>query len=128
MGAHERADPGHAGRALRVWREVEAAPLVAGADRESDAYGRKNVALGDAIAYDKDEQDYIEWDSEILKDEPGRRIAWRSIGGESDNAGEVIFEPAPGGRGTMVTVLQEFRMGKLASAWETIVGAIRSRL
>ena len=30
--------------------------------------------------------------------------------------------PRPGGRGTMVTVLQEFRMGKLASLWETIVG------
>jgi uncharacterized membrane protein len=64
----------------------------------------------------------IEWDSEILADEPGKRIAWRSIGGDSDNAGEVIFEDAPGGRGTMVTVLQEFRMGKLASAWETFVG------
>ena len=64
----------------------------------------------------------IEWDSEILADEPGKRIAWHSIGGESDNAGEVIFEEAPGRRGTMVTVLQEFRMGKLASAWETFVG------
>ena len=64
----------------------------------------------------------VEWDSEILADEPGRRIAWRSIGGESENAGEVIFERSPGGRATMVTVLQEFRMGKLASTWETIVG------
>jgi uncharacterized membrane protein len=64
----------------------------------------------------------IEWDSEILADEPGTRIAWRSIGGESENAGEVIFEAAPAGRGTFVTVLQEFRMGKLASAWETMVG------
>ena len=64
----------------------------------------------------------MEWDSEILADEPGRRIAWRSIGGESENAGEVIFERSPGGRATMVTVLQEFRMAKLASAWETIVG------
>ena len=64
----------------------------------------------------------IEWDSEILADEPGRRIAWRSLGGDSANAGEVIFERSPGDRGTMVTVLQEFRMGKLTSAWETIVG------
>jgi uncharacterized membrane protein len=64
----------------------------------------------------------IEWDSEILADEPGQRIAWRSIGGDSENAGEVIFEEAPSGRGTMVTVLQEFRMGKLAAAWETVVG------
>src|SRR5882757_6314951 len=49
----------------------------------------------------------IEWDSEILADEPGKRIAWRSIGGDSDNAGEVIFDEGPGDRGTMVIVLQE---------------------
>jgi uncharacterized membrane protein len=64
----------------------------------------------------------IEWDSEILGDQPGKRIAWRSILGDSDNAGEVVFETMPGERGTMVIVLQEFRMGKLASAWETITG------
>jgi uncharacterized membrane protein len=64
----------------------------------------------------------IEWDSEILADEPGKRIAWRSIAGESSNAGEVIFDAAPGDRGTLVTVLQEFRLGKVANAWETIVG------
>jgi uncharacterized membrane protein len=63
----------------------------------------------------------IEWDSEILADEPGRRIAWRSVGGESENAGEVIFERSPGDRATTVIVLQEFRMGKLAKAWEAIV-------
>jgi uncharacterized membrane protein len=70
----------------------------------------------------KDNEKAIEWNSKVLKDEPGRRIAWRSIGGESENAGEVVFEPSPGARATMVTVLQEFRMGKLASAWETLVG------
>jgi uncharacterized membrane protein len=64
----------------------------------------------------------FEWDSEVLADEPGRRISWRSIGGDSDNAGEVIFESAPGGHGTMVTVLQEFKLGKFANAWETLVG------
>jgi len=64
----------------------------------------------------------LEWDSEIMADEPGKRIAWRSIGGNSQNAGEVVFEPAPGGRGTYVTILQEFRLSKLASAWETVRG------
>jgi uncharacterized membrane protein len=64
----------------------------------------------------------IEWDSEILADEPGKRITWRSIGGDYGNAGEVIFERAPGNRGTLVTVLQEFRIGKLAGMWETITG------
>lgn len=64
----------------------------------------------------------LSWDSEILADEPGKRIAWHSIGGDTDQAGEVIFEQAPGDRGTFVIVLIEFRMGKLASAWESIVG------
>jgi uncharacterized membrane protein len=64
----------------------------------------------------------IEWDSEILADEPGKRIAWRSVAGDSDNAGEVVFDTAAVGRGTLVTVLQEFRMGKLASLWETVIG------
>lgn len=64
----------------------------------------------------------LEWDSEVLADEPDHRIAWKSIGGDSDNAGEVIFDRAPGDRGTIVTVLQEFRMGKWTSAWETLVG------
>jgi uncharacterized membrane protein len=62
----------------------------------------------------------VEWDSEILADEPGKRIAWRSIAGDSNNAGEVVFDPAPGGRGTIVTVLQEFRQGKMATMAETI--------
>lgn len=64
----------------------------------------------------------IEWDSQVVADEPGARIAWQSIGGESENSGEVTFEEAPGGHGTVVTVLQEFRMGKLADAWETLRG------
>lgn len=59
----------------------------------------------------------MEWDSEILNDEPGKRIAWRSIEGDVDSAGEVVFETAPNGRGTVVTVLLEFRMGAVASAW-----------
>lgn len=65
----------------------------------------------------------IEWDSEVLADEPGKRIAWHSIEGELHNAGEVIFESLSGsGDTTMVIVLQEFRMGKITSAWETFVG------
>jgi uncharacterized membrane protein len=107
----------------RMWRDVEAAPLwqeqVERVTRTGETTSHWVMRLG---SKDKDKDKAIEWDSEILRDEPGRRIAWRSIGGDSDNAGEVVFEPSPGGRGTMVTVLQEFRMGKLASAWETIVG------
>jgi uncharacterized membrane protein len=100
-----------------MWRNVEAAP----AWQEQIT---RVVVTGERTSHWVMETDgkAIEWDSEVLADEPGKRIAWRSIGGDSDNAGEVIFDDAPGGRGTIVTVLQEFRMGKLASTWETFVG------
>jgi uncharacterized membrane protein len=100
-----------------LWRNVEAAP-------NWQEQITQVVSTGDKTSHWTMESGgkTIEWDSEVLADEPGKRIAWRSIGGESDNAGEVIFEDAPGDRGTIVTVLQEFRMGKLASAWETFVG------
>jgi uncharacterized membrane protein len=100
-----------------MWRDVEAAPAW-------QEQINRVVATGDRTSHwvMEFEGKTIEWDSEILADEPGKRIAWRSIAGESENAGEVIFEDAPCGRGTVVTVLQEFRMGKLVSAWETLVG------
>jgi uncharacterized membrane protein len=97
-----------------LWRSVERAPewqeQIVSVSTKGPTVSHWVMKSGDST---------IEWDSEVLADEPGRRIAWRSIGGESDNAGEVIFEAAPSGGGTIVTVLQEFRMGKLASAWET---------
>ena len=46
----------------------------------------------------------IEWDAEIVEDPPDERIAWRSLGGAVHHAGSVHFRPAPGGRGTEVTV------------------------
>jgi len=47
----------------------------------------------------------FEWDAEIVDDQPGKRIAWRSLeGSDIDNSGSVEFVPAPGGRGTLVKV------------------------
>jgi uncharacterized membrane protein len=64
----------------------------------------------------------VQWDAEILADEPGKRIAWHSTGGDIDEAGEVIFESAPGDRGTLVTVLMEFKLGFIESAMATVTG------
>jgi uncharacterized membrane protein len=100
-----------------LWRDVEAAPVW---QEQITRVARTGERTSHWVMESNGQT--IEWDSEVLADEPGKRIAWRSTGGESNNAGEVIFENAPGGRGVMVTVLQEFRMGKLASAWETVVG------
>jgi uncharacterized membrane protein len=100
-----------------LWRDVESAPKW----QEQITSVRQTSDVTSHWIMESDGEK-IEWDSEILADEPGRRIAWRSIAGDSSNAGEVIFDPAPGDRGTLVTVLQEFRIGKFANAWETIVG------
>jgi uncharacterized membrane protein len=108
-----------------LWNDIESAPLWQEQIVQVTKTGQATshwVMLSGSGDNDASHNKTIEWDSEILADEPGRRIAWRSISAESQNAGEVIFEPAPGGRGTVVTVLQEFRLGKLASLWETIVG------
>jgi uncharacterized membrane protein len=108
------ADPG---RLYKLWRYVENAPLwqeqITAVTRTGERTSHWVMGSGDKT---------IEWDSEILADEPARRIAWRSTGGDSENAGEVIFDAAPGDRGTIVTVLEMFRMGKFTSMWETFVG------
>ena len=100
-----------------LWRNVEAAPAWQEQLKEVSRTG-PNTARWVMLKGEKT----LTWDTEVLADEPGKRIAWRSIAGDIDTAGEVIFEAAPTGRGTMVTVLQEFKMGKLAIAWETLTG------
>jgi uncharacterized membrane protein len=47
----------------------------------------------------------ISWDAKIVDDRPGRVISWRSLADSPvDNSGWVRFEPATGGRGTVVRV------------------------
>ncbi|MFA9431879.1 SRPBCC family protein [Egicoccus sp. AB-alg2] len=51
----------------------------------------------------------VEWDAEIVQDVPGKVLAWKSLpGAQVPNAGIVRFAPAPGDRGTEVTVEFEF--------------------
>ena len=47
----------------------------------------------------------IEWDAEITDDIPGSRIAWQTLpGSDIAHVGNVVFEDAPGDRGTEVRV------------------------
>jgi uncharacterized membrane protein len=51
----------------------------------------------------------VEWDAEIYNEKENELIAWRSLeGSDVDNAGSVRFEPAPGGRGTVVRVTLKY--------------------
>src|SRR5262249_45772928 len=47
----------------------------------------------------------VEWDAEIIADEPNSRITWRSTqDADVPNTGTVHFRSAPGGRGTEIHV------------------------
>jgi uncharacterized membrane protein len=51
----------------------------------------------------------VEWDAEITEDRPNRLISWRSLeGSEVETSGTVRFEPAVGGRGTVVHVQLDY--------------------
>ena len=60
----------------------------------------------------------VDWDAEIIADEPDARIAWRSLpNADVDNAGYVTFTQGPGDRGTLVRVVLDYlppagRLGK----------------
>jgi len=52
----------------------------------------------------------ITWDAEIVKDEPGQLLAWRSLPGSTiDNAGKVEFRDALGHQGTEIKVVIIYR-------------------
>jgi uncharacterized membrane protein len=51
----------------------------------------------------------VEWDAEIIADEPNARIAWRAPpGGDVEHRGSIMFTKAPGDRGTKVRVVLEY--------------------
>jgi uncharacterized membrane protein len=66
----------------------------------------------------------IEWDSEITEDRPGQGLAWRSLpGSDVTHAGAVRFAPAPGNRGTHVTVTMHYRgAGQAGRALSQLLG------
>jgi uncharacterized membrane protein len=60
-----------------------------------------------------------EWDCEITEDRPGAALAWRTVNAaEVPNAGSVLFEAAPRGRGTIVRLSVHYRPvgGRLTAA------------
>ncbi len=67
----------------------------------------------------------VEWDAEIVNEEPGKMIAWRSLpGADVDSAGSVHFKPAPGGRGTEVHVSLSYQppAGQIGAAVAKLFG------
>ena len=51
----------------------------------------------------------VEWDADIVNDQPNKLIAWTSVeGADIENSGFVRFTPAPANRGTEVKVVIEY--------------------
>ena len=83
----------------RFWRNIENLPRFMDSLESVQALDERRfhwVAKGPATLV-------MEWDCEITEDRPGSALAWRTVNGATvPNAGSVIFEPAPQGRGTIV--------------------------
>jgi uncharacterized membrane protein len=67
----------------------------------------------------------VEWDAEIYTERHNELIGWRSLAGSQvDTAGSVHFRPAPGDRGTEVTVTLKYDppAGKVGAAIARLFG------
>jgi uncharacterized membrane protein len=67
----------------------------------------------------------VEWDAEIINDEPDKLIAWKSLADAAvANAGSVRFLPAPGDRGTELRITLDYLPpgGKIAAAVAKLFG------
>ena len=99
----------------RFWRNVENLPRFMASLESVQALDQRRfhwVAKGPAATT-------LEWDCEITEDRPGAALAWRTLNGaQVPNAGSVIFEPAPHGRGTIVRLSIHYSPigGQLTSA------------
>lgn len=89
----------------KLWRDVTNAPkfqeyvvsvVPKSETRSTWTFGNPEDPNGARLTYD----------SEIIEDVPNQRIAWRSVDAKFEENGEVTFQEAPGGRGTVV-ILRE---------------------
>jgi uncharacterized membrane protein len=68
----------------------------------------------------------LQWQSEIVEDQPNQFISWRtSEGSEVNHCGSVRFETAPAGRGTLVKVEMYYGLpgGRMAQQAAKLVSA-----
>jgi uncharacterized membrane protein len=68
----------------------------------------------------------VSWEAEIIEDQPGELISWRSVAGSTvDTAGSVRFEPSGNGSSTQVTVNLKYNppAGKAGAKLAKLLGA-----
>ena len=112
----------------KLWRKVELASrwqeYVISVEEKSATLS--HWVIGDPEADpDSSAGKRIEFDSEIVEDIPGKKIAWHSVTEGVTESGEVIFEPTENNRGTRVT-LQE-RVGVPGGSLGNAAAAVSKR-
>ena len=98
-----------------LWSEVEKFPLW---QEQVVSVTRTGAKTSHWVMGNPEDADgkRIEFDSELTEDVPGKTIAWRSTGGDVEQNGQVDFATRRDGRGTVVTLVQHFKIGKVANA------------
>jgi len=85
----------------RFWRDFSNLPRFM---RNVRSVEETDNARSHWVVGGPDDRTY-EWDAEIVRDDPGEAIAWRTVGdADVQHSGSVLFRPATGGRGTVVEV------------------------
>jgi uncharacterized membrane protein len=103
------------------WRRLENLPrFMRHLKRVTNNGGNRSHWVADCIAGQT-----VEWDAEIVNDQPPALIGWRSLPGSMvDTAGSVHFKPAEGNNGTDLHVELQYLppAGKLGAAFAKLMG------
>ena len=96
-------------RLYALWHDVESIPRW-----QEYVVSVKNLGGGKShwVMGNPEDKDgkRIEFDSQVERDDPGKRIGWKSVTEGVEQEGVVTFEPAENGRGTIVTLIQKQRV------------------
>lgn len=96
-----------------TWRDVERAPAYMSMVQEVHKTGEKSShwrAQGP-------QGQRLEWDIEIVREEPGRLIEWRVLSNPMlEDSGRIRFIAAPGGRGTIAILEVDFAHHRMLQA------------
>ena len=101
----------------KLWRDVTSAPkfqeYVISVEPKTPT--RSTWTFGDP---EDPKGKRVSYDTEVVEDKPGEKIAWKSVDTSFEENGEVHFEDAPDGRGTRVTLIEDIEVpgGRLAIA------------
>ncbi|MEW6296759.1 MAG: SRPBCC family protein [Thermodesulfobacteriota bacterium] len=89
----------------RFWREPQSLSRIMGhfAEVTAAGAGRTHWVVRAPLGQS------LEWDAQVVEDRPGELLRWESLAGaQLPTAGAVHFRPAPGDRGTEVTLRFRF--------------------